>query len=49
LDLPVKAIESIIYFAAYLVINVDEIEQQKAIDSLEGDFKNHKKQVKDDF
>jgi DNA-directed RNA polymerase subunit beta' len=49
LDLPVKAIESIIYFASYLVISVDEIEQQKALDVLEGDFKNHKKQVKDDF
>ena len=49
LDLPVKSIESIIYFAAYVVISVDEIEKQKSLDILEWDFKNYKKQVKDDF
>jgi len=49
LDLPVKALEQIIYFAAYIVTNVDLDEKVGAANELEEDFRSNKKKVKEDF
>ncbi len=39
LNLPVKQIEQVVYFAAYIVTEVDEIEREKALLDLEEDHK----------
>ena len=49
LDLPVKTLEQIVYFAVYVVTDVDEEEQTKALEELDADFKAHKKGEKEDF
>jgi len=49
LDLPIKAIEQVIYFAAYIITNVDEDAKKEAIDTLDKDFQMYKKQIQEEF
>lgn len=49
LDLPIKSIEQVIYFAAYIVINVDKDAQKEALTQLDKDYQNYKKQIQDEM
>jgi len=49
LDLPIKAIEQVIYFAAYIITLVDEDAKKEAIETLDKDFQMYKKQIQDEF
>jgi len=49
LDLPIKAIEQVIYFAAYIIINVDEAGKKEALAQLDKDFQKFKKQIQEEF
>lgn len=49
LDLPVKILEQIVYFASYIVIDVDLEEREKALKDLESDFKSYKNSVKEEM
>ena len=49
LDLPIKAIEQVIYFAAYIVINVDKDAKQEALEQLDSDYQAYRKQIQDEF
>ncbi|MBT3864593.1 DNA-directed RNA polymerase subunit beta' [Candidatus Peregrinibacteria bacterium] len=45
LDLPVKTIEQVVYFAAYIVKEVDENAKEEAKEQLKEEFKTHKKKI----
>ncbi|MBT5516819.1 DNA-directed RNA polymerase subunit beta', partial [Candidatus Peregrinibacteria bacterium] len=45
LNLPVKTLEQVVYFAAYIVINLDEEAQMNAIEQLDEEFKQFKKDI----
>ena len=45
LDLPVKTLEQVVYFAAYIVKQVDEETKEEVKEQLKEDFKNHKKKI----
>ncbi|OGM20075.1 DNA-directed RNA polymerase subunit beta' [Candidatus Woesebacteria bacterium RIFCSPHIGHO2_01_FULL_38_9] len=47
LDAPPRAIEQVIYFARYLVLNVDEKAKKEAILRLEGAKKDREKEIKE--
>ena len=49
LDLPIKAIEQVIYFAAYVVISVDNNAKKDVIEQLEKDYLAYKKQIQEEF
>ncbi|MFH0820436.1 MAG: DNA-directed RNA polymerase subunit beta' [Candidatus Peregrinibacteria bacterium] len=49
LDLPIKAIEQVIYFAAYIVIEVDDKGKKEALVQLDEDYKKYKKQIQEEF
>ena len=49
LDLPIKAIEQVIYFAAYIVISVDHDAKKEASEQLEKDYSTYKKQIREEF
>ncbi len=49
LDLPIKAIEQVIYFAAYIVISVDHDAKKEVLEQLEKDYIAYKKQIRDEF
>lgn len=49
LDLPIKAIEQVIYFAAYIVIDVDADGKKEAVENLERDYLAYKKQIQEEF
>jgi DNA-directed RNA polymerase subunit beta' len=49
LDLPIKAIEQVIYFAAYIVTHVDDSAKAEALEQLDKDFQIYKKQIQDEF
>ena len=49
LDIPVKTLEQIVYFAAYIVIQVDEEEKKGALEDLDANFKSYKKQQKEEM
>ena len=49
LDLPIKAIEQVIYFAAYIITHVDEDAKKEALENLDKDFQIYKKQIQEEF
>ena len=49
LDLPIKAIEQVIYFAAYIIIDVDEDGKKEALNNLDKDYTSFKKQLQEEF
>ncbi len=49
LDLSVKQIEQLIYFAAYVVKDIDEDAREEALKDLDREFKNHKNRIIDEY
>jgi DNA-directed RNA polymerase subunit beta' len=49
LDLTMKNLEAVIYFASYLVIDVDADQKQKAIESLEKQMEQKQQETKDNL
>ncbi|MBI5412488.1 DNA-directed RNA polymerase subunit beta' [Candidatus Peregrinibacteria bacterium] len=49
LDLPVKAIEQVVYFAAYIIIDVDQNAKKATLEQLDKDFQVYKKQIQHEF
>src|SRR5574343_1133180 len=45
LDVPVPKLEKVIYYAAYIVTAVNEDNQKRAIEQIEGEFKSRKKTI----
>ena len=49
LDLPIKTLEQVVYFAAYIVSDVDEKGREEAISQIQEEYRTHKKKIKDEF
>ncbi len=49
LDLPIKTIEQVIYFAAYVIIEVDKDAKKVALEQLDKDYHIYKKQIQAEF
>ncbi|PIZ71622.1 DNA-directed RNA polymerase subunit beta', partial [Candidatus Peregrinibacteria bacterium CG_4_10_14_0_2_um_filter_43_11] len=49
LDLPIKGIEQVIYFAAYIIISVDHESKKEVLQQLDEDYKHYKQQIQDEF
>ncbi|MCX6735355.1 MAG: DNA-directed RNA polymerase subunit beta' [Candidatus Peregrinibacteria bacterium] len=49
LDLPIKTLEQVVYFAAYVVSEVDEKAKEQALLDLASEYKAHKKKIQDEF
>ncbi|MBI5414129.1 DNA-directed RNA polymerase subunit beta' [Candidatus Peregrinibacteria bacterium] len=49
LDIPVKGLEQIIYFASYIVISVDEHAKTEALEDLENQYKTYRKKIMDEY
>ncbi len=49
LDLPIKTLEQIVYFAAYIVINVNEEMKQQAEEELTSSMDQRKNQIKKEY
>ncbi len=49
LDLPIKSLEQVVYFAAYIVTAVDEKSKVEAREQLDAEFKVHRKKTQDDM
>ncbi len=45
LDHPVKTLEQVVYFAAYIVTSVNEEAKKEALEQLDADFKQYKKEI----
>ncbi len=48
LDLPIKTIEQVVYFAAYIVTAVDEDSKAESKEALTTEYQQHKKKIKDE-
>jgi len=48
LDLPIKTIEQVVYFAAYVVISVDEEAQEETKKQLAEEYKKHRTTIQDE-
>ena len=49
LDLPIKTLEQVVYFAAYIVKSVDEEACKKALADLDDEYKKQQKAAKEEF
>ncbi len=49
LDLPVKTLEQVVYFAAYIISEVDQKAQEEAKIQLHAEYKTHKKEIQEEF
>ena len=49
IDLPIKAIEQVVYFAAYIVTSVDEKAKAEAKEQLTMEYKTLRKKLQDEF
>ncbi|MBI5754287.1 DNA-directed RNA polymerase subunit beta' [Candidatus Peregrinibacteria bacterium] len=49
LDLPIKTLEQVVYFAAYIVSEVDQKAKEQALIDLQAEFKDHKKKIQEEF
>jgi DNA-directed RNA polymerase subunit beta' len=49
LDLGVMELEKVVYFAAYIITNVDEEARQQTLEQIEREFKSKKKEIEDKF
>ncbi len=48
LDLPIKAIEQVVYFAAYIITEVDEKAKEESREQLTNEYKNLRKKIQDE-
>lgn len=49
LNLSVKALEQVVYFAGYIVKNVDEVARKETLDQLKKDFQTERKAINDEY
>ncbi|PKL36293.1 DNA-directed RNA polymerase subunit beta' [Candidatus Peregrinibacteria bacterium HGW-Peregrinibacteria-1] len=49
LDLPIKTLEQVVYFAAYIVSEVDETARQEVLSQLEEEYRSTKKKIQQEF
>ena len=49
IDIPVKTLEQVIYFAAYMIKEVDETSKEEAKNQLKEELKEHKKNIQVEF
>ena len=49
LDLPIKTLEQVVYFAAYIVSEVDEDGKQESLNQLATEYKSQKKVIQQEF
>ena len=49
LDLSIQALEKVIYFASFIITQVDEAERASTEDSLKKEYKSKRKQIEGDF
>ena len=49
LNLPVKTIEQVVYFAAYIVISVDHDSKSETENQLESEYKAFRQKIKEDY
>ncbi|MFO0780689.1 MAG: DNA-directed RNA polymerase subunit beta' [Candidatus Gracilibacteria bacterium] len=49
IDLPIKAIEQVVYFAAYIVTSMDEKAKAEAKEQLTAEYKTIRKKLQDEF
>ncbi|MBI4235320.1 DNA-directed RNA polymerase subunit beta' [Candidatus Peregrinibacteria bacterium] len=49
LDLPIKTLEQVVYFAAYIVSEVDEPGKKEALIELQNEYKNQKKTIQQEY
>jgi len=49
LDLPIKTLEQVIYFASYIISEVDVKGKEEAIAQLEDEYRSRKKQIQQEF
>lgn len=49
LNLPVKTLEQVVYFAAYIITSIREDAQEAAIQQLDEEFKGHKRDIVREF
>jgi len=49
LDLPIKTLEQVVYFAAYIIKEVDEKAKEEAKAQLKEELKTHKKKLQDEY
>ncbi len=49
LDLPVKTLEQVVYFAAYITSEVDEEAKEEALAQLQQEYQTHKKSIQEEF
>ena len=47
IDLPIKAIEQVVYFAAYIITHVDEEARVNTVEQIEKEFKAKKKAIEE--
>jgi DNA-directed RNA polymerase subunit beta' len=48
LDLPIRLLEQIVYFASYVVIDVDDEAKKESLESLDAEYKSFKKKIHDE-
>ncbi|MBI4975546.1 DNA-directed RNA polymerase subunit beta' [Candidatus Peregrinibacteria bacterium] len=49
LDLPIKTLEQVVYFADYIVSEVDEKARQEGLEQVTNEYKAHKKNIQKEF
>ncbi|MBI2634439.1 DNA-directed RNA polymerase subunit beta', partial [Candidatus Peregrinibacteria bacterium] len=49
LDLPIKTLEQVVYFAAYIISEVDEKGRIEALSQIQTEYKNYKKTIQQEF
>ena len=49
LDLPIKTLEQVVYFAAYIISEIDEEAVKESQAQLAAEYKGHKKTIQDEF
>ncbi len=49
LDLPIKTLEQVVYFAAYIISEVDDDGRKEVLDQLAQEYKEHKAEIQKEF
>ncbi len=49
LDLPIKTLEQVVYFAAYIISEVDKKVKEETLIEIQTEFKNHKKKLQEEY
>jgi len=49
LDLPIKTLEQVVYFAAYIISEVDEEHRTEVLAQLDEEYKSHERKIKEEF